>query len=75
MGQTLLWPFNDYLDQNVSYYTLQQSLYAIPLQNLGLKVLGSRLIWLKNNGIYEKISIDDVSDRLRNTLNIPLTEK
>lgn len=75
MGQTLLWPFNDYLDQNVSYYTLQQSLYAIPLQNLGLKVLGSRLIWLKNNGTYEKISIDDVSDRLRNTLNIPLTEK
>ena len=75
MGQTLLWPFNDYLDQNVSYYTLQQSLYAIPLQNLGMKVLGSRLIWLKSDGNYDKIPVDDVSDRLRETLNIPTAKE
>lgn len=75
MGQTLLWPFNDYLDQNVSYYTLQQSLYAIPLQNLGMKVLGSRLVWLKGDGSYDKVTVDDVTDRLRETLHIPSAEE
>jgi hypothetical protein len=70
-GQTLLWPFQDMLDQNVSYYTLQLSLYAIPLQNIGYKVIGRRLIWVKPDGTYEKVKIDSVSDRLREALNIP----
>ena len=70
-GQTLLWPFQDMLDQNASYYTLQLSLYAIPLQNLGMKVIGRRLIWVKPDGSYEKVKIENVSDRLRNALNIP----
>lgn len=74
-GQTLLWPFNDMLDQNASYYTLQLSLYAIPLQNLGLNVVGRRLIWLKPDATYDKVKIDDVSDRLRETLHIPSAEK
>lgn len=75
MGQTLLWPFNDMLDQNASYYTLQLSLYAIPLQNLGMNIVGRRLIWVRPDSTYEKINIDDVSDRLRETLHIPSAEK
>ena len=74
-GQTLLWPFQDMLDQNASYYTLQLSLYAIPLQNLGMKVIGRRLIWVKPDGSYEKVKIDSVSDRLRDALNIPSSKE
>lgn len=70
-GQTLLWPFNDLLDQNESYYKLQLSLYAIPLENLGEKIVGRRLIWLKPDGTYNKIKLSSLSDRLRDALDIP----
>lgn len=73
--QKLLWPFQDMLDQNASYYTLQLSLYAIPLQNIGYKVIGRRLIWAKPDGSYEKVKIDSVSDRLRDALNIPSSKE
>ena len=70
-GQTLLWPFNDLLDQNESYYRLQLGLYQIPLENLGYKVVARRLIWLRPDGIYEKIKIPLITDRLRDALDIP----
>lgn len=70
-GQTLLWPFNDLLDQNESYYTLQLGCYQIPLENLGYKVIGRRLIWLKPDGSYDKIKLMDVSGRVREALDIP----
>ena len=70
-GQKLLWPFNDMLDMSESYYTLQLSLYAIPLQNIGFEVIARRLIWVKPDGTYESIRIKDVSDRIREALDIP----
>ena len=69
--QKLLWPFNDFLDQNASYYTLQLSAYQIPLENLGLKVVARRLIWLKPDGTYEHIKIEGITNRLREALRIP----
>lgn len=74
-GQVLLWPFNDLLDQNESYYKLQLSLYAIPLENLGEKIVGRRLIWLKPDGTYDKIKLPSLSDRLRDALDIPSAEE
>ena len=73
-GQKLLWPFNDLLDMNASYYTLQLSLYAIPLQNIGMDVVARRLIWVKPDGTYESVKIDDVSNRVRDALDIPSAE-
>lgn len=73
--QTLLWPFNDMLDQNVSYYTLQLGCYQVPLENLGYKVIARRLIWVKPDGTYEKVKIDKVSDRIREALNIPTAKE
>lgn len=69
--QKLLWPFNDLLDMNYSYYTLQLSLYAIPLQNIKMKVVARRLIWLKPDGTYDSVKINDLSNRLREALDIP----
>lgn len=70
-GQTLLWPFNDLLDRNESYYTLQLSLYQIPMENIGYRVLGRRLIWVKPDGSYEKIKLVDMTKRIREALDIP----
>jgi hypothetical protein len=74
-GQKLLWPFNDMLDMNYSFYTLQLSLYAIPLQNINYNVVARRLIWVKPDGTYESIKVDDVAERLREVLQIPSAEE
>lgn len=64
----LLAPFDDMVNQNLSIYTLQLSAYQIPLEDIGLKVLGRRIIWLKPDGTYEKISVPDVTKTLREVL-------
>lgn len=74
-GQTLLWPFQDMLDQNASYYTLQLGCYQVPLENLGYRVIARRLIWVKPDGNYEKVNIVSVADRIRNALNIPTAQE
>jgi len=74
-GQTLLWPFQDMLDQNVSYYTLQLGCYQVPLENLGYNVIGRRLIWVRPDGTYEKVKIESIANRIRQALNIPSSKK
>jgi len=64
----LLAPFDDMVNQNLSIYTLQLSAYQIPLEDIGLKVLGRRIIWLKPDGTYEKIPVPDVTKTLREIL-------
>jgi hypothetical protein len=38
------------------------------MEDIGLKVIGRRLIHLKDDGTYEKIPLKDVTKELRNTL-------
>ena len=73
--QKLLWPFNDLLDMNESYYILQLGCYQIPLENLGYNVLARRLIWLKPDATYEKVKLPDVALRVRDALDIPSKEE
>ena len=73
--QTLLWPFNDLLDMNESFYKLQLSCYQIPLENLGFKIVGRRILWLLPTGEYKKIKIESLTDRLRDALDIPTAEE
>ena len=74
-GQKLLWPFNDMLDMSESYYTLQLGLYQIPLENLGYDIVARRLIWVKPDGTYENVRIKEVSNRVREALDIPTAQK
>lgn len=67
-GKHLLEPFINMVEEAKSEYTLQLSAYQIPLEDIGLKVIGRRLIWLKDDGTYEKIPLIDVSSTLRNVL-------
>lgn len=64
----LLKPFDDFVEEDKSHYTLQLSCYQIPLEAIGLKVIARRLIHLKDEGGYELISLPDVTDRLKNVL-------
>lgn len=67
-SKMLLHPFEDLYAEAQSLYTLQLSCYQIPLEDIGLKVIGRRLIHLKDDGTYEKIPLQDVTKELRNTL-------
>ena len=68
MGKFFTEPFGEMYDEALSSYKLQLSAYQIPLEDIGLKVIGRRIIWLKEDGDYELIPIDDYTERLRNTL-------
>ena len=58
-------PFNDMYAESLSLYTLQLSAYQIPLEDIGLKVVARRIIWLRDNGEYELIPVNDVTNQLR----------
>ncbi len=64
----LLSPFTDLYEEDLSYYTLQLSCYQIPLEDIGLKVIARRIVWLREDGTYELIPLEDVTQRLRETL-------
>lgn len=66
----MLQPFDDYIDEALSHYICQLSAYQIPLEDLGLKILARRIIWLKPDGTYEQISVPDVTDRLREVFDL-----
>ena len=67
-GKFLLPPFGDFYEESLSYYTAQLSCYQIPLEDIGLKVIARRIVWLKDNGDYELIPLQDVTNRLRQVL-------
>lgn len=69
-GKMMLPPFNDLVEESLSHYQIQLSLYSIPLLALGLKVIGRRVIWLQDDGSYEKIKMNDEVGKLRFALNI-----
>lgn len=68
-GKTLLYPFEGLLDSPVSIYKLQLSLYQNALENIGMKVIARRLMWLKPDGTYDKIPLEEYTKKLRETLS------
>lgn len=68
MEKKLLAPFDNLLDMPLSVYKLQLSLYQICLENIGLKTVARRILWLKPDSTYEKIPLEDYTITLRETL-------
>lgn len=64
-GKMLLQPFNDMVEEDMSLYIIQLSLYALMLEDIGIPIIDRRIVWLKNDGEFELFSLPDVSDRLR----------
>ena len=67
-GKTLLPPFDNMIEQDLSLYTIQLSLYSLMLEDIGIHIIDRRIVWLKNEGSYEIISVPDISETLRRTL-------
>lgn len=67
-SQMLLEPFSDLYDEAYSYYILQLSCYSLCLMQLGYEIADRKLIWLKEDGDYEKISVPDYTSRVREAL-------
>ncbi len=53
-------PFHCYTDEALTYYILQLNCYALCLNQLGFEVADRKVIWLKDDGTYEKISIPNI---------------
>ena len=66
--QKLLPPFDGLLDMPLSTYKLQLSLYENALYNIGLKVVGRRILWLKPDSDYEKINLESYRKEIDNEL-------
>lgn len=60
-------PFDEYFDESLSAYTIQLSCYQIPLEDIGLKVVGRRIIWLREDDV-EIIAVNDETKKLRKYL-------
>lgn len=61
-------PFNDMIDESLGLYTLQLSLYQIPMNQIGLNVIARRIVWLQEDK-YTIVKIPPVVDRLKQALN------
>jgi hypothetical protein len=65
----LLAPFNELLDMPLNIYKLQLSLYQNCIELIDMHVIARSLIWLKPNGEYEKIKLEEYVKKLRNALS------
>lgn len=65
-NKMLLPPFSDLVIEPKSMYTLQQSTYQAMLQQLEIEIVDRRLIWLKDDGTYSKVTVPDITDRILN---------
>lgn len=66
-GKMLREPFNCMTEEDLSLYTIQLSLYALMLEDIGIPIISRRIVWLKE-GEYQIVPVEDVSEKLRQTL-------
>ena len=52
----MLHPFTELLNCSFNVYQLQLSLYQLALEPIGFRIIGRRIIWLKEDSNYEKIN-------------------
>ena len=54
-------------EEDLSLYTIQLSLYALMLQDVGIPIIDRRIVWLKDCE-YEVVPVHDVSEKLRQSI-------
>lgn len=64
----LRYPFGDLCEEAFGEYTIQLNLYALMLEDIGLNLIEKSLIWLKDDGTYERIPVENYIDKIRMTL-------
>ena len=66
-GKMLREPFNCMPEEDLSLYSIQLSLYALMLQDVGIPIIARCIVWLKDSE-YEIIPVPDLTETLRQTL-------
>lgn len=66
-GRVLREPFADMTEEDLSLYTIQLSLYALMLQDIGIPIIARRIVWLRDCE-YQVIPVPDLSEKLRTAL-------
>lgn len=66
-GKMLREPFNCMPEEDLSLYSIQLSLYALMLQDVGISIIARCIVWLKDSE-YEIIPVPDLTETLRQTL-------
>lgn len=66
-GRMLLPPFSDLTEEELSLYTIQLSLYALMLEDIGIPIVSRRIVWLKDSE-YQIVPVPDLSEKLRQVL-------
>ena len=61
-GIHMVGPMTKHVDEPLSHYTLQFNIYQRLLESIGIKIIDRILIWLKEDGTYEKVYIDKIPD-------------
>ena len=61
-GIHMVGPMTKFIDEPLSHYILQFNIYQRLLESIGLKIIDRVLIWLKDDGTYEKVYIDKIPD-------------
>jgi len=62
--EKLLSPFEGLLNMPLSVYKLQLSLYQNCLEKIGFKIVGRKLMWLKDDSTYEQIRLESYVKQL-----------
>ena len=60
----MLPPFDNLVDEALSHYIIQQGLYSMMLENLGIDVISRKLVHLKDDGTYEKVKLPYIKEQL-----------
>lgn len=68
-GKMLRPPLSMIKDNDLGKYTLQQNLYRIQLENIGINVGHMDLIWLKENGTFEEVRLENYDKLVRYAMN------
>ena len=63
-GRMLLPPFADYVEEDLSLYAIQLSLYALMLQDIGIPIIARCIVWL-GDSTYQIIPLPDLTEKLR----------
>lgn len=63
-GNMMLPPFDNLVDEALSHYIIQQGLYSMMLENLGIDVISRKLVHLKDDGTYEKVKLPYIKEQL-----------
>lgn len=63
-GRMLREPFNALTEEDLSLYTIQLSLYALMLEDIGIHIISRSIVWLKDSE-YQIVPVEDVTEKLR----------